>query len=65
MICKENTLTRRTKIHGEWTTNELNSTKGANIKKTKSRRTHKKKETRNIHDAYIPAPKDKSILPNP
>ena len=57
MICKENTLTRRTKIHEEWTTNELNSTKGANMKKVnRGEHTEAKKETRNIHDAYIPAP---------
>ena len=66
MICKENTLTRRTKIHEEWTTYELNSTKDANMKKlNRGEHTEAKKETRNIHDAYIPAPKDKSILPNP
>ena len=60
-------LTRRTKIHEEWTTNELNSTKDANMKKkTQNRGEHTKaiKETRSIHDAYIPAPKDKSILSN-
>ena len=57
MICKENTLTRRTKIHEEWTTNELNSTKDANMKKlNRGEHTEAKKETRNIHDAYIPAP---------
>ena len=50
-------LTRRTKIHEEWTTNELNSTKGANMKKLDlGEHTKAKKETRNIHDAYIPAP---------
>ena len=50
-------LTRRTKIHKEWTTNELNSTKGANMKKlNRGEHTEAKKETRNIHDAYIPAP---------
>ena len=50
-------LTRRTKIHEEWTINELNSTKGANMEKLDlGEHTKAKKETRNIHDAYIPAP---------
>ena len=57
MICKENTLTRRTKIHEEWTTNELNSTKDANMKKLDlDEHTKAKKETRSIHYAFIPAP---------
>ena len=35
------------------------------MKKLKSsEHTKAKKETRNIHDAYIAAPKDKSILSN-
>ena len=58
-------LTQRTKIHEEWTTNELNSTKGANMKKLdRGEHTKAKKETRNIHDGYISAPQDKSILSN-
>ena len=52
MICKENILTRRTKIHEEWTTYELNSTKGTNMRKrNRGEKTKAKKETRNIHDA--------------
>ena len=58
-------LTRKTKIQEEWTTNELNSAKGAYMKKLiRGEHTKAKKETRNIHDAYIPALKDKSILSN-
>ena len=65
MMCKEKHLTRRTKIHEEWTINEVNSTKGANMKKlNRGKKTKAKKETRNIHDAYIPAPKDNSIQSN-
>ena len=49
--------TKNKDIHKEWTTNELNSTKGANMKKlNRGEHTEAKKETRNIHDAYIPAP---------
>ena len=62
MICKENTLTRRTKIHEEWTTNELNSTKGTNMRKrNRGEHAEAKKETRNIHEAV---PKDKFLLSN-
>ena len=54
--------TKNKDIHKEWTTNELNSTKGANMRKrNRGEHTEAKKEARNIHEAV---PKDKSLLSN-
>ena len=61
----QKTLTRRTKLRGQWKTNEpKNSTKGANTKITKNAANIKNtiKVTEKIPGAYIPAPEYKSVV---